>query len=257
MCVLPECDRSFTRSDALAKHMRTVHETEALRPSDPIPKGHNGGMSNGTSSNGPKRIKLIMGGAANGEKRRNSIGEMPPLPTKFTAAQAGLPLNRLELSGADEGPELADAVDMDELPFTMSSDYYPADVWDDMDDFERDLPPSQFYKLLRKQITWAEEEGIVLNQELTDYRATAEDIHGRRIRRGAGDEASGDDNRRFDWANTERILDTLVEAEVNHVENLVGLQRRSDMPTLDAWDRLSNIEPATRQAAGALVSPHP
>ncbi|KAF4782341.1 hypothetical protein HER10_EVM0011038 [Colletotrichum scovillei] len=30
-----ECDRSFTRSDALAKHMRTVHETEALRPSDP------------------------------------------------------------------------------------------------------------------------------------------------------------------------------------------------------------------------------
>jgi hypothetical protein len=27
-----ECDKSFTRSDALAKHMRTVHETEALRP---------------------------------------------------------------------------------------------------------------------------------------------------------------------------------------------------------------------------------
>ncbi|CAG8960869.1 hypothetical protein HYFRA_00002406 [Hymenoscyphus fraxineus] len=37
-CALPECDRAFTRSDALAKHMRTVHETEALRPSDPIPK---------------------------------------------------------------------------------------------------------------------------------------------------------------------------------------------------------------------------
>lgn len=35
---LTECDRSFTRSDALAKHMRTVHETEALRPSDPVPK---------------------------------------------------------------------------------------------------------------------------------------------------------------------------------------------------------------------------
>ncbi|KAG7147306.1 INO80 complex subunit 1 like protein [Verticillium longisporum] len=37
-CYLPECDRAFTRSDALAKHMRTVHETEALRPSDPVPK---------------------------------------------------------------------------------------------------------------------------------------------------------------------------------------------------------------------------
>lgn len=39
-CFSPECDRSFTRSDALAKHMRTVHETEALRPSDPVPKSH-------------------------------------------------------------------------------------------------------------------------------------------------------------------------------------------------------------------------
>ncbi|KAI2625235.1 hypothetical protein GGS21DRAFT_314426 [Xylaria nigripes] len=37
-CYLPECDRAFTRSDALAKHMRTVHETEALRPSDPVPR---------------------------------------------------------------------------------------------------------------------------------------------------------------------------------------------------------------------------
>lgn len=37
---MAECDRSFTRSDALAKHMRTVHETEALRPSDPVPKSH-------------------------------------------------------------------------------------------------------------------------------------------------------------------------------------------------------------------------
>jgi hypothetical protein len=35
-----ECDRSFTRSDALTKYMRTVHETEALRPSDPVPKSH-------------------------------------------------------------------------------------------------------------------------------------------------------------------------------------------------------------------------
>ncbi|KAK9377778.1 uncharacterized protein V1513DRAFT_435230 [Lipomyces chichibuensis] len=39
-CSVPECDRSFTRSDALAKHMRTVHETDALRPSDPVPKTH-------------------------------------------------------------------------------------------------------------------------------------------------------------------------------------------------------------------------
>ncbi|EEB05053.1 Ino80 complex subunit Iec1 [Schizosaccharomyces japonicus yFS275] len=40
ICSVPECDRSFTRSDALAKHMRTVHEADTLRPSDPIPKAH-------------------------------------------------------------------------------------------------------------------------------------------------------------------------------------------------------------------------
>lgn len=30
-CTVPECDRNFTRSDALAKHLRTVHETELFR----------------------------------------------------------------------------------------------------------------------------------------------------------------------------------------------------------------------------------
>lgn len=36
-CTVPECDRNFTRSDALAKHLRTVHETELFRitPMDP------------------------------------------------------------------------------------------------------------------------------------------------------------------------------------------------------------------------------
>src|SRR5690606_30873357 len=38
-----ECDRSFTRSDALAKHMRTVHETEGLRPSESVSKSNSSG----------------------------------------------------------------------------------------------------------------------------------------------------------------------------------------------------------------------
>ena len=32
LCQLPECDRSFTRTDALAKHMRTAHDVELVRP---------------------------------------------------------------------------------------------------------------------------------------------------------------------------------------------------------------------------------
>ncbi|EQB53457.1 hypothetical protein CGLO_06811 [Colletotrichum gloeosporioides Cg-14] len=53
-CYLPECDRSFTRSDALAKHMRTVHETEALRPSDPVPKSMQAGPT------GKGKLKIIL-----------------------------------------------------------------------------------------------------------------------------------------------------------------------------------------------------
>ncbi|KAK1730849.1 uncharacterized protein BDZ83DRAFT_342543 [Colletotrichum acutatum] len=53
-CYLPECDRSFTRSDALAKHMRTVHETEALRPSDPVPKSMQAGPT------GKGKLKIII-----------------------------------------------------------------------------------------------------------------------------------------------------------------------------------------------------
>ncbi|BFZ57453.1 hypothetical protein PYCC9005_004505 [Savitreella phatthalungensis] len=35
-CKLPECDRSFTRSDALAKHMRTNHDMDPLKgPGEP------------------------------------------------------------------------------------------------------------------------------------------------------------------------------------------------------------------------------
>ncbi|SPN96809.1 related to C2H2 finger domain protein (Gli3) [Cephalotrichum gorgonifer] len=55
-CYLPECDRAFTRSDALAKHMRTVHETEALRPSDPVPKSHQGAGPSSKSS----KLKIII-----------------------------------------------------------------------------------------------------------------------------------------------------------------------------------------------------
>ncbi|KAL5596978.1 hypothetical protein BROUX41_006349 [Berkeleyomyces rouxiae] len=53
-CYLPECDRAFTRSDALAKHMRTVHQTEDLRPSDPVPKSH---LSGGPNS---RKVKIIL-----------------------------------------------------------------------------------------------------------------------------------------------------------------------------------------------------
>lgn len=125
-----ECDRSFTRSDALAKHMRTVHETEALRPSDPVPKHHS--FPGATNAPGQKlpRIKLKLSqhpkdgsydtepqDSASGAKETDSMG-VPHL-----------------------GPELG------------------------FDEYELSLAPDQLCRLLRRQIHWAEKETTELKRE--------------------------------------------------------------------------------------------
>ena len=250
-CVLPECDRSFTRSDALAKHMRTVHETEALRPSDPVPRGHTGGISNGPS-NGPKRLKLIMGGGANGTRRSSEIGDLPPLPTRYTASQLGVPPEQMDTTGAEESEELADAVDMDCIPFTLpvGPDYYPPEVWNDMDDYERTLPPSQYYELLRRQLVWADEEGEELNEELVTLRSTVEAADGTQNKRGSGDEMSSDDNRRHNWAQTEHLLDAVVNSEMEHVEAAFDLRPKEDQK--DPWHRIKGLDSAAREAVSRL-----
>ncbi|KAH7328986.1 hypothetical protein B0I35DRAFT_404265 [Stachybotrys elegans] len=100
-CYLPECDRSFTRSDALAKHMRTVHETEALRPSDPVPKSMQSGPT-GRSS----KLKLIIktpqshgGGQDEGDDANlddSNAEYFTPLPEDlFDAEDLALPVDKL------------------------------------------------------------------------------------------------------------------------------------------------------------------
>ncbi|EGX91995.1 C2H2 finger domain protein (Gli3), putative [Cordyceps militaris CM01] len=100
-CYLPECDRSFTRSDALAKHMRTVHETEALRPSDPVPKS----MQAGPPGKGSK-LKIIIktpqshGGEGEGDEATpEEVGHaeyFTPLTSElFTADELAFSVDKL------------------------------------------------------------------------------------------------------------------------------------------------------------------
>ncbi|KAJ6446064.1 C2H2 finger domain-containingprotein (Gli3) [Purpureocillium lavendulum] len=102
-CYLPECDRSFTRSDALAKHMRTVHETEALRPSDPVPKS----MQTGPTGKSGK-LKIIIktpqshgggqedgaDGTANSEDANSEFFTALTSDT-FSAEELSLPVDKL------------------------------------------------------------------------------------------------------------------------------------------------------------------
>ena len=249
LCALPECDRSFTRSDALAKHMRTVHETESLRPSDPVPRGHTGGISNGNTMNGTiKRIKLTMGGGTNGEKRSSFIGDLPPLPTKYTAAQMGIKVEEPAVNSTEESEDLIDAVDIDSIPFVLpvTPEYYPPEVYSDMDDHERVLPPSRYFQLLHRQIKWAEEEKTDLDKDLEELRSTAEDVHGNRYKRGSGDESGADGNRRFEWGQTEHLLDQVLRTEAEQVQGLASGEVNRD-PEVNPWTLLKDVEGHVRQ----------
>lgn len=157
-CALPECDRSFTRSDALAKHMRTVHETEALRPSDPVPRGHSGGVSGWGSTNGangPKKLKIIMKDKNATGNGSNSFTELPPLPQTMAG----------------------DPIDIDDQPFRLPVDpsYYPSDVANELSEYELSLPPSQLFRLLRRQIHWTEQETKDLTRELKLLQRSADE----------------------------------------------------------------------------------
>lgn len=97
-----ECDRAFTRSDALAKHMRTVHETEALRPSDPVPK------SMQSSATGKGKLKIIIktpqshaagqdesiNGGDDGELSADFLTQLTP-EQGFTPEELAMPLKEL------------------------------------------------------------------------------------------------------------------------------------------------------------------
>ncbi|EAW07809.1 C2H2-type zinc finger protein [Aspergillus clavatus NRRL 1] len=170
-CALPECDRSFTRSDALAKHMRTVHETEALRPSDPVPKHHNGPASAvGTPTATPisklQRIKLKLS-----------------LP-RYDAWQCS--------ESANDEPALADDLDGLELP-----EFGPELGFDE---HELRLRPYDLYRVLRRQIHWAEKESLRLREEWEKIQP----------------------KRKQSWLEKEAVFDDVIDAELHLFSAIVG-----------------------------------
>ncbi|KAL2011631.1 hypothetical protein VTN00DRAFT_4349 [Thermoascus crustaceus] len=177
-CALPECDRSFTRSDALAKHMRTVHETEALRPSDPVPKHHNpplsalGGGPAGTPASKLQRIKLKLSGPPKDEADQPHYGDT-------TTTEEGM-----------EGVEDPDA---------LVPEYGPELGFDE---HELSLRPYDLYRLLRRQIHWAEQETAQLRREWEVIEP----------------------QRKQAWREKEAIFDDMIEAEVRLLKIISGAE---------------------------------
>lgn len=112
--------------------MRTVHEIEALRPSDPVPKS----MTQLPSGKSVSKLKLIMKTSQN---REETPLAQPPLTTNGAVKEQ------------DPSIHLATT--------------YPPELG--ITDAEEALGPQQLFRLLRRQVHWAEQNSDELKKEVT------------------------------------------------------------------------------------------
>lgn len=174
-CTLPECDRSFTRSDALAKHMRTVHETEALRPSDPVPKHHSSNPSNKF-----QRLRLVLSTTQKLDK-----SSAPASPSSHTPNNVLVPLS----ADAEYANNNAIYVQDISSPNASTMVQFPEDM--NFSEHELSLPAPDLFRLLRRQLLWATQEGEQL-------RLDAEAL---------------EKQRKDEWVAKELLIENLMEAE--------------------------------------------
>ncbi|KAF1826081.1 uncharacterized protein K489DRAFT_294274, partial [Dissoconium aciculare CBS 342.82] len=145
-CLLPaECDKAFTRSDALSKHMRTVHEPDLSKNAaapEPTPTSR-------------KSIKLKL---ANGNKAAAKPVE-PPVIISTEELQSSDP--RDQNNNIRYVPAFH--------PVTGQAGFmihYPADIV--FSSRESDMAANDLMRLLRRQLHWAQMEADELKQELEE-----------------------------------------------------------------------------------------
>lgn len=118
--------------------MRTVHETEALRPSDPVPKNHS------SIPPKPQRLKLIVNSKPRDQPEGTEDTEVDDDATIYNSDQ-----------------------DMDDNPAAPFE--YPSDL--QFTEEELAMSSKQLYRLLRRQHHWAEEENAELLEEVQALEA--------------------------------------------------------------------------------------
>ena len=173
--------------------MRTVHETEALRPSDPVPKHHSSNPQNKA-----QRIRLTLKGLAPAPAPSNG-DNMAAAKDPLSAIKSN-PSNPVSPSI----PPLASALDTDYDHHNVTyaggpapedwTPHFPPDVH--FSAAELALPPSELLRLLRRQLHWA----------AGDAEALRRDVEAR------------DRARRDEWVAKELVLENLLEAEMATAE---------------------------------------
>ncbi|KAJ5489310.1 hypothetical protein N7539_004200 [Penicillium diatomitis] len=170
-CTLPECDRNFTRSDALTKHMRSVHELDSLRPTE-VKAAALGSAAGATGTPVAKlqriRLKLSQPSRDHGSDAETVNESLSTTATGHDDTE--------DASLSEFGPELG------------------------FDKRELAMAPRDLYRLLRRQIHWAENETAQLKSLWDQLRPKREQA----------------------WLEKEAIFDDVIDAELRLFSALVG-----------------------------------
>jgi len=153
--------------------MRTVHETEALRPSDPVPKHHSS-----NPSNRQQRLKLVL----------TNKGSTPGSPSSHAHPPNAAPVP--PATAAEYAHNNAIYFQDTSVPNAPLMVQFPPDM--DFSERELSLPAPELYKLLRRQLQWAQEESEKL-------RAEAEAVEKLRAE---------------EWVAKELVLENFMEATI-------------------------------------------
>lgn len=165
-----ECDRSFTRSDALAKHMRTVHEPE---PAKHAPNANANANADATSTpasgkKGPK-IRLVNG---KGASHAASALAASNASTGDTSRPIDPTDPNFDPSPVNDNIQYIPA----RHPITGQPGFmitYPPDIH--FSQFESEIPANQLMRLLRRQLHWAQGEADQLKTELENLEKLKEE----------------------------------------------------------------------------------
>lgn len=151
--------------------MRSVHETDTLRPSDSKANAANLSSAVGTPVSKLQRIRLKLS-----QPKEPGAEAEPPNESILSATLGAEPSDADDTTMPEFGPELG------------------------FDDHELAMPPRELYRLLRRQIHWAEKETDQLRAEWEELRPKHEQA----------------------WTEKEYIFDDVIEAELRLFNALLG-----------------------------------
>ena len=140
-CQLPECDKAFTRSDALAKHMRTVHEPEPVRGTDSTTPAAGRGKGPKIKSNGGPKGAPVQDIGPTHDEDGNWVNPSPA-SDNITYIPAHHPITG--------------------QPGFMI--HYPPDIH--FSAWESSITADQLMRLLRRQVHWATKDGDELKKQV-------------------------------------------------------------------------------------------